>query len=74
MVDETMFVNSKRCTICDVDQSLSSYGPKKSTSDGLRVWCKTCVAEYSRESKKRNNSIGLANELREKHRAKVLNA
>lgn len=41
----------KFCKKCNNYKELSSFGPQKTTKDGLKSWCKTCFAAYLKEWK-----------------------
>lgn len=48
--------NSKICTKCKTEQSLSNFGVQSLLKDHLKAWCKSCVSNYHklRYIKKKN--------------------
>ena len=40
----------KRCTKCKEVKPLKAFAPDKRTPDGLRHWCKKCMAENQRKA------------------------
>lgn len=38
----------KRCPKCEEVKSLSKFGKKKTTGDGLQYWCKSCMNEATK--------------------------
>ena len=43
----------KQCTKCKKLKSKSEFGKNRSRKDGLCLWCKKCVREYSRRRYRR---------------------
>lgn len=42
----------KKCSKCGLEKSVSEFSKKKITKDGLRYWCRTCVADYDKTRKR----------------------
>lgn len=42
----------KRCVRCGAVQPVSEFYGEKKSSDGLRSWCKDCVKEGAKNSKR----------------------
>jgi hypothetical protein len=42
----------KKCTNCKIEKSLSEFGNKKSSKDGLYHWCRECVKVNNSERRK----------------------
>ena len=41
-------VSQKPCSKCKIEKSLSCFGPKKNSKDGLNSICRACIAAYVR--------------------------
>lgn len=44
-----VFVESKVCKMCNIEHPLSFYHRRKSSSDGFRHECKSCISIYHRQ-------------------------
>lgn len=51
-----MEVTEKRCTHCHKMKPASSYSKRKTSPDGLQLWCKQCQSESSKNLTKTRNS------------------
>jgi hypothetical protein len=58
----------KKCTKCNVEQSLSEFYKHKSTIDGLSGQCRTCMKQVSRQWAKNNKKRTL--EITRKYQTK----
>ena len=46
----------KKCGKCGNELPVSSFGKNASQKDGLQLWCKSCVSEYSRNQTKNSSA------------------
>lgn len=46
----------KTCTSCTLSLPLSSFGPKRSSKDGLNCYCRECDRQIARERRERNRA------------------
>lgn len=44
----------KICSKCKIEKSFENFRKDKTTSDGLRCWCKICCKQYNEEYSKKN--------------------
>lgn len=42
-------MNTKKCTKCKIEKPLTEFHKDKSRKDGLRYYCKACIAQYNAE-------------------------
>ena len=42
----------KKCSKCGKELPVSLFGKNASQKDGLQIWCKSCVSNYSRNKTK----------------------
>lgn len=64
----------KRCTLCGVEQTISSFSKHNQTKDGLSCWCKACHKEKSKLYRNTPSGLYTTIKSREKfyNRARVL--
>ncbi|HUV04867.1 MAG TPA: HNH endonuclease [Armatimonadota bacterium] len=48
--------NHRRCTKCRVVKSRSEFGIRRTASDGLCEWCRSCVRAYARAYRRRQKT------------------
>jgi hypothetical protein len=56
-VQENAECTSKICTKCDTNKPISEYGLDSRMRCGHKAMCKSCVAKWAREHRKRNPDI-----------------
>ncbi|KKL76892.1 hypothetical protein LCGC14_2040310 [marine sediment metagenome] len=46
---------SKVCTKCGLEKELTEFYRQSATKDGLRYWCKECVAQWRKDNPERRS-------------------
>jgi len=44
-------MNTKICSKCNVEKQVNNFCKRKTSKDGLNLWCKDCVKEYAENNK-----------------------
>lgn len=55
-------MKTKHCSRCKETKSINFFGTKKTSKDGLQLWCSECTNTYYRKWRKTNTSISSVNE------------
>jgi len=59
----------RRCSKCKKQKDESEFGKNRTNTDGLRIWCKECEAEYARERYEKNKrGVKKYNSYKDLHR------
>lgn len=54
----------KLCNKCETRKPLSQFGKKKTSNDGLQLWCSECTKSYYNQWRKSNKELSTPNEAR----------